>query len=179
MKPVPVIADLLLQNGDLKPKGRAIVVSHYLPYKSVLLGSPTAAASAPASPQSETSLRRSRHSGEFSLLFDLSLASGKDGKSWSFVQRADHSALYAGILSLKADVDTLIIGCVDRVYDERNSSFDLGYLNAEMKSSLKHALKSEHACHAIFLDSKLSCAHYEGFCKTSNSFFHIDLSLFF
>lgn len=85
-------------------------------------------------------------------------------KSWILNQRFGHTALYAGINSLKCK--KLQVGWTGAFHDENGNNIDPSTLSAELIASLKSELLKKN-CIPVILSRAESLGHYEGFCKSS------------
>ncbi|ORX62032.1 hypothetical protein DM01DRAFT_1379888 [Hesseltinella vesiculosa] len=102
------------------------------------------------------------------------------GLIWSLEPRQGHSAMYAGLASLKDDYNTLQIGwsgtihepfdhdrpvTLDQVhFDKCDNDID-NYIEQE-KYDLVQQLHHQYSCVPLFFDNNTVHGHYYGYCKT-------------
>ena len=177
-------------NGS-STKPRVLIVTHYVPFRCTLSGS--SFLQSVKSPILRNTLERNRRESNFSRfnssLSDLAVSFSSTSSShppsqnsttlvspdshlgtWHFSHRRDHSALYAGILSIRDSYECIVIGQLDKIYDEWNHAYDICALPDELKASLFEHLFEDYQCVPIFIDYQTSYGHYEGFCKGSMPF---------
>ena len=166
MSPVPLATD--------SAKPRVLIVTHHLPYAFTLLK--------PHVPTRSKSLS-TRNGDKAAFLASLrehnswtgveaeqgeSLGGESAGPYWRLDHRRGHSALYAGIESLKAgdEYDVVHIGWTGLAFDEDKHVVDAASLSSDVRGELTRALLTGYKSVPVFVDDKISQGHYEGYCKS-------------
>lgn len=165
---------------------RALVVTHYLPFRCQRTAPRTTTSATHGAVPAGLGIGSCNHGSlQSSVCSSQSLPSAMNGlnisqeplpvssstlepaePAWQFTKRRDHSALYAGILSLQKSYNCTFIGYVDKVYDANNPvSMDVDELGEGDRASLVQSLRQSRNAYPVFLDSHTSHQHYEGFCK--------------
>ncbi|KAI9010950.1 glycosyltransferase family 20-domain-containing protein [Phycomyces nitens] len=84
---------------------------------------------------------------------------------WSLSQRKGHSAMYAGLDSLKREYQTLYIGGTGNVLSKHRDQVHADDVSEQQRENLRDLLKSKHDMVPIFIKHSLASGHYEGYCK--------------
>ncbi|KAI7862975.1 glycosyltransferase family 20-domain-containing protein [Spinellus fusiger] len=89
------------------------------------------------------------------------------GKLWTFSPRRGHSAMHAGIRSLKDQWQTLLFGAVGQihVFSQVNEESKQLWTDQDVLQ-LEQQLEQEHRCIPLLLDNESAAGHYDGYCKT-------------
>ncbi|KAF7727447.1 threalose-6-phosphate phosphatase [Apophysomyces ossiformis] len=89
-------------------------------------------------------------------------------RSWTFIPRQDHAAMYAGMDSLRDDWDSVLIGWTGRLYEssETRTPLDVSTLTEEEKLAIASDFSKQHQGIPLFLDNESIAGHYNGYCKT-------------
>jgi trehalose 6-phosphate synthase/phosphatase len=88
-----------------------------------------------------------------------------ESTEWKLIQRGGHSAMYSGLEALKKAWDCVYIGSPGPLETEDGESIATEDLEDSDKETIKKLLKDAGDILPIFLDSKVSAGHYEGYCK--------------
>ncbi|KAG1456433.1 hypothetical protein G6F56_006833 [Rhizopus delemar] len=84
---------------------------------------------------------------------------------WRLTQRRGHSAMYAGIDSMKKDHETLYIGSTGAIKSEDDEPIEVDDINREEREGLSELLQSKYNIDPIFISDKQAYGHYEGYSK--------------
>lgn len=98
---------------------------------------------------------------------------------WRLSLRRGHSAMYAGIDSLKAQYPSLYIGATGNIVSETRDHVAAEQLTDRERDSLRSLLLAKHDMVPVFIDDKLAYGHYEGYCKQGKNASHVCLYLSF
>ncbi|KAI8911238.1 glycosyltransferase family 20-domain-containing protein [Powellomyces hirtus] len=164
------------------PTSRVIVVTHHLPWtasttvpvKSALR--PTAARpetlgklvpnnSSSSSSSSSPAHLPAKPGDQNGLCKGAPGDDARPGGAWKFQERRGHSAIYAGINSLKSH-EVTHLGWTGAVYDNDCYPLDAAAFTPQLQESLTKELWEAKQCIPVFLDEKKAAGHYEGYCKT-------------
>ncbi|KAI9485265.1 MAG: glycosyltransferase family 20-domain-containing protein [Benjaminiella poitrasii] len=99
-----------------------------------------------------------------------------DQSFWSFNIRHGHSAMYAGIHSLKDEWEIISIGWSGKIHERivnvadsaenvNMCEMDPSLLSEKDKEKIKKQLRQDHQCIPLFLDNGSIAGHYYGYCK--------------
>ncbi|KAI8591418.1 glycosyltransferase family 20-domain-containing protein [Geranomyces variabilis] len=151
--------------------GRIIVVTHHLPWNaSTTSGVKSALRGSGARPEV---LGKSPNSANMPAVPSKACSPTKGstpdgsvaGGNWKFQERRGHSAIYAGINSLKSH-EVVHVGWTGAVYDDDCYALDAASFNTDLQKSLVSELWDAKKCIPVLLDEKTAAGHYEGYCKT-------------
>lgn len=164
-------------NGVLS-EGRIIVVTHNLPWTcSTTTGVKSALRANGTRPQpavkfseipSRTTSEASLDGAEDACTVNGCCSGAGDtvpGGSWKFQERRGHSAIYAGIRSLKSH-QVVHIGSAGQAFDDECYPLDANSFTPDLRRALEVELWESKKCVPVFLDEKKAAGHYEGYCKT-------------
>ncbi|OMJ28387.1 hypothetical protein AYI69_g2136 [Smittium culicis] len=89
---------------------------------------------------------------------------------WKLEKRKGHSAMYAGIRSLKKSETkdstiSIVAGCIGNYIDSNNEEQDSFLLSEKNKNSLREILWLNDRMIPVFMDETTAANHYEGYCK--------------
>lgn len=88
-----------------------------------------------------------------------------ESPSWRLSQRQGHSAMYAGIDSLKQNYRTLYVGSTGNIVSTVKDHIPADKVTEDERESLCQLLMSKHSVVPLFIDDHLAHGHYEGYCK--------------
>jgi len=88
-----------------------------------------------------------------------------ESSDWKLTQRGGHSAMYSGLEALKESWDCVYLGSPGTLENEDGDTIATEDLEDSDKETIKKLLKDAGNIVPIFLDSKVSAGHYEGYCK--------------
>ncbi|KAI8148422.1 glycosyltransferase family 20-domain-containing protein [Fennellomyces sp. T-0311] len=164
---------LLEQGGDRTvPLGgkKIISVVHHLPYHCVLnrrdqmstkqrirAHTPSRRRESMNLDAAPISQLAKRHSIQVSL---------GDTEQWKLTQRRGHSAMYAGIDSLRQDYRTLYIGSTGNIISSATREpIPTDSVTPGERENLTSLLRSKHDMMPVFVPDAIATGHYEGYCK--------------
>ncbi|KAH8553826.1 glycosyltransferase family 20-domain-containing protein [Umbelopsis sp. PMI_123] len=88
-----------------------------------------------------------------------------ESPDWKLTQRGGHSAMYSGLESLKKSWDCVYLGSPGPLETEDGDTITTEDLQDSDKEIIKKLLKDAGNIVPIFLGTKVSVGHYEGYCK--------------
>jgi hypothetical protein len=168
MSPLSPLASTAAPTSD-ENGNKIILVSHVLPYTCTLTRSPSTNTTSPTHVRSPSSsgIRFTGIRRVGSSLSDYNLHDNATSRlPWRFARRRDHTALYAGLLSLQERRQCLFIGGLDYLYDAEGLPIDGTSVDAAALQSLESALRQKLNCVPVWVDNALRAGHYEGYCKS-------------
>ncbi|TPX70054.1 hypothetical protein SpCBS45565_g02009 [Spizellomyces sp. 'palustris'] len=158
------------QNGAAT-QGRIIVVTHHLPWTSTTTAGVKSSlrhtGERPANAAKFTEISPRSKSGNPSKENGCKpTVDTVPGGRWKFQERRGHSAIFAGINSLKDTEKLIHIGWTGTTYDDESYPLESNSLTRELRQSLTDELWERKKCVPVILDDKKAAGHYEGYCKT-------------
>ncbi|OMJ09246.1 hypothetical protein AYI70_g11021 [Smittium culicis] len=89
---------------------------------------------------------------------------------WKLEKRKGHSAMYAGIRSIKKleakdSTISIVVGCIGNYIDLNNEEQDSFLLSEKNKNSLREILWLNGRMIPVFMDEYTAANHYDGYCK--------------